>query len=350
LWIDQKRQDPFTKDPQIRRHLIVRVWYPAQALPGAKTTPYILDVNEFSEKSEYRAFGNVKTNAVTDAPLAKSKTPFPVLIYQPGGGTQRFVATFETEQLASHGYVVVAADHPGFSDTVLFPDGSRFQPDQHLRPEPKGAFRQDVFDNWDWLNKDVFPSWTADGSYTIDKVEELNKAAGQIFYHRLDLSRIGVFGWSFGGATSVEMSIDDPRVKAIVDQDGQLFGSARTEGTARPMMLMHHGDKDTVDKPEQQPVLDELVAIVESWDRSLREHSTNDFYDVTIANTQHGNFSDFVLGRPPKAGELDPRRAHAIIIAYTEAFFDHYLRGENSDLLKAPSSSYPEVTFRRKTK
>lgn len=103
LWIDQARQDPFTKDPKVRRHLIVRVWYPAEAVPGAEKAKYILDPNEFSEKSDYRSFAGVKTNAVTDAPLAKNKSPFPVLVYQPGGGTQGFIGTFETEELASRG-------------------------------------------------------------------------------------------------------------------------------------------------------------------------------------------------------------------------------------------------------
>src|SRR5580698_9850359 len=72
LWIDQTRQDPFTKDPKARRHLIVRVWYPAVAVTGAEKAPYIRDPNEFPEKSVYRSFQNVKTNAVTDAPIAKS--------------------------------------------------------------------------------------------------------------------------------------------------------------------------------------------------------------------------------------------------------------------------------------
>jgi hypothetical protein len=93
-----------------------------------------------------------------------------------------------------------------------------------------------------------------------------------------------------------------------------------------------------------------LIALTESWDRSLLEHSTNDWYEITIAKTQHGNFSDFVLAGPPNAGELDPRRAHAIIVAYTLAFFDRYLRGKHTDLLKAASPSFPEVIFRKKTK
>ena len=348
LWIDQSRQDPFTKDPKARRHLIARVWYPAVAVASADKASYIREANEFAERSTYRAFVNVKTNAVTDAPLAKSKDPFPVLVYQPGGGTQRFIGTFECEELASRGYVVVSADHPGFSETVLFPDGVAFKPDLHLSPAETGDFRKDVENSWGWLNDEVFPTWTADASYTLDKIEGLNKTSGQIFYHQLDLTRIGMFGWSFGGATAVEMSIDDPRVKAVVDQDGQLFGAARKKGTSCPLMLMHHGGEDKAPKPEQQAILNEYIAQTEVWDRSMIEHSTNDRYEVTIANTQHGHFSDFMLAIPPDKGELDARRGHTIVIAYTLAFFDKYLRGQDSDLLKGTSAKYPEVTFSKK--
>jgi predicted dienelactone hydrolase len=346
LWIDQNRQDPFTKDPKARRHLIVRVWYPAVAVAAAEKASYIREPNEFAEKSTYGAFVNVKTNAVANAPLVKSKGPFPVLVYQPGGGTQRFIGTFETEELASHGYVIVSADHPGFSETVLFPDGVAFKPDQHLAPAETGDFRKDVENSWGWLNDEVFPTWIADASFTLDKIEELNKTSGQIFYHQLDLTRIGMFGWSFGGATSVEMSIDDPRVKAVVDQDGQLFGAARKKGTSRPLMLMHHGGEDKAPKPEQQAILNGYIAQTEVWDRSMIDHSTNDRYEVSIAKTQHGHFSDFMLAIPPDKGELDARRGHAIVIAYTLAFFDKYLRGQDSDLLKGPSAKYPEVTFK----
>ena len=46
-------------------------------------------------------------------------------------------------------------------------------------------------------------------------------------------------------------------------------------------------------------------------------------------------------------GSLDPR-AHEIINAYTLGFFDRYLRGRDSDLLKGRSSPYAEVTLKQK--
>jgi hypothetical protein len=63
-------------------------------------------------------------------------------------------------------------------------------------------------------------------------VGTLDRTPGHLFYKRLDLSRIGMMGWSFGGATAMQMSRNDPRVKALVDQDGQLFGDVRDKGTS----------------------------------------------------------------------------------------------------------------------
>jgi dienelactone hydrolase len=347
LWVDQNRGEPFTKDPADRRHLLVRMWYPAEKMPGKELALYIRDVNEFPEKSVYRRGEGLRTNSITDAPLANGKSRFPVLIYQPGGGTARFVGTFVAEQLASQGYFIVSADHPGFSETVLYPDGYRFQGDALLAPKPTGTLRDDALKSWDWLEKDVFPTWIADVTYVLDKIEELERTPGQPYYKRLDLSRIGMMGWSFGGATAVQMSKHDRRVKAVVDQDGQLFGDVSEKGTRRPVMLMHHGGEDKPPKPSDADVKKELTSMTRERDRRFLDRSTGDRYEVTIAKTQHGHFSDFLLFFPPRADELDARRGHEIIIAYTLAFFDKYLLGKNSDLLAGPSDRYPEVTFQK---
>jgi predicted dienelactone hydrolase len=353
LWIDQKREETFTKDPSDKRHLLARVWYPAGATPGKDPSLYVLDPKEFPENSAgpFKQGTTTKTNSVTDAPIAAGKSRFPVLVYQPGGGAPRFMGTFEAEQLASHGYVVVAADHAGFSPTETFPDGYRFKADQHLPPPLTSDLTQDYVNKVDaWLGNEVFPTWIADASYTLDKIEEMERTPGQLFYNRLDLQRIGMMGWSFGGATSIQMSRNDPRVKAVIDQDGILFGDVSEKGTNRPFMLMHHGGEDKPPKPEQVNIIKERTEKAKAIDRSLIDHSSGPWYDVTIANTNHGHFSDFLLfmsGQVANA-ELDPHRAHEIIVAYTLAFFDKYLVGKDSDLLKGPSANYPEVTFRKK--
>ena len=45
----------------------------------------------------------------------------------------------------------------------------------------------------------------------------------------------------FGGATAIEMARVDPRVKAAINHDGNLFGGAMHQPVGRPFMLFHDG-------------------------------------------------------------------------------------------------------------
>ncbi len=352
LWVDTARGETFTKDTTDRRHVMVRIWYPAQAVPGAATAPYVLDTNEFGDavpRDMVEMGHHLRTNAILNAPPATPKRgeAFPVLLYEPGGGNARFGGTFEAEQLASHGYVVVGSDHAGFSDTRRFPDGYEFHADTMTQPPPAATPQEAVRTIQEWLSRNVFPTWTADAKFVLDQLPHLNEAPGPL-QHRLDLSRIGMFGWSFGGATSVEMSYEDPRVKAAVDQDGQLFGDVVQQGTRRPALLMHHGDESAQPAiPGAEDVSKELTGLVRGPDSLLFAHSTGDSFKLTIPRTQHGNFADGVLFAPTSPGDMAPRRAHEIIVAYTLAFFDRYLRGIDSPLLHGLSAAWPEVDFRK---
>ena len=349
LWVDQQRAELYTKDPADRRHLMVQVWYPADVPEGAKPAAYVQHPDEFLLPAEFKPVLHVTTNAVIDAPVAKGEKKFPVLLYNHGGGWNRFSATFLTEQLASHGYVVVSVEHPGFAKIGSFPDGYKFAADTLTFPKPSGNMKQDVLDSWAYLSDVVFEAWMKDAEFALDQVEELNRAGDSPFKGRLDLDHIGALGWSFGGAEAMQLSRVDPRIKAAIDDDGQLFGDVRDKGTSRPFLQFHNTSDPTAgQKPEAAAALKDAIDQVHAWDRIVKEKSTGDWYDVQIARTNHGSFSDLMLFFPSAPDQIDPRKAHEIINAYTLAFFDKYLRGKSSDLLAATPSPFPDVTYTRK--
>jgi predicted dienelactone hydrolase len=352
LWVDDHRPERYTKDPGDKRKLPVQVWYPADPVAGEDRAPYIRTIAEFGSSPTFKALEHVKTNSVTAAPVAKAERKYPVLIYNHGAGWTRFSATFVTEALASHGYVVFGVDHPGLDRTVLFSDGTAFNADT-LRgpsPDPKQDLRVAAAQSMEFLNAVAFPIWIEDSRFVLDQVEALNRAPGP-FRGRLDLDRIGMLGWSFGGATAIEMLRTDPRVKAAVNDDGRLFGGAMSEPIGRPFMLFHHGGDDAAAAPEaNRPVIREMAALIRGYDSTARARATSDWYDVTIARTNHGHFSDLPLFMAvfKDTTLLAGHRGHEIITAYTLAFFDRYLKGGESPLLASPSPQFPEVTFRRK--
>jgi hypothetical protein len=67
--------------------------------------------------------------------------------------------------------------------------------------------------------------------FALDQLQRLNVSdpSGR-FFQRLDMQRIGVFGHSLGGATSLPFCHDDARCKAENDLDGAPLGSVITDG------------------------------------------------------------------------------------------------------------------------
>ena len=132
--------------------------------------------------------------------VARAPGTFPLLVYSHGGGLIRFDNAIKMEHLASHGFVVVSADHPG-SD-LLSPTGDA------------GAFE----------NRPL------DVRFLIDQFLAFNAAAGHFLEGSIDPDRIGGLGYSFGGyavttlATGpfVRGTFTDPRMKAILPLDGAM--------------------------------------------------------------------------------------------------------------------------------
>ncbi len=346
-WTDSSRAETYTRNPNDRRRIVVQVWYPAAPGAAGDTARYLLRPAEFANGAGAKAARHAKTNSVLDAPPASGDSAgFPIIIYNHGGAWTRWSATYATEWLASQGYVVFSIEHFGFNQTIKYPDGTAFTADTLAFPKETKDGRKDALASWAYLDDPVFKIWRGDARFTLDQIERLARDPGP-FHGRLDLSRIGAFGWSFGGALAVDLTAVDPRVRAAVDHDGQLFGSVDQTGTTRPVLQFHHGDDDALEYPEKDRlVVHQLMAELDVKDSSARAHSSADWYSVTIAHTAHGDFSDLSLFYPRAKTQTDPKRVHEIIKAYTLAFFDRYLRNKPSDLLGQTKAPFAEATFR----
>ena len=351
FWTDDSREEIFTKVRDDSRNILVRAWYPTITHSGKKAM-YVSNLSEFGTNKDFDKVQHVRTSAIRGSPPVRSAGRFPVLIYNHGGGWTRFTSTFTTEELASHGYVVFSVGHNGFNKTQLLPNGESIKVDTLSSPEPTGDLLKDALTYWDYLDEHHFPQWVADARFVIDKITELNEEGR--FNKILDLDKIGMYGWSFGGATSIKACIVDERIKAAVDHDGQLFGDAEKEVIKAPFMLFHSGimpeapkGKDDQESRKNKKIMDELIKMVSANDQQLKTRSKNDWYDVTIKGAAHGHFSDLVLLYPEYAGDLKAFRAYEIINSLTVSFFDYYLKKEPSKLLDNPKTIFPEVILEK---
>jgi predicted dienelactone hydrolase len=352
LWIDTQREDSTTSDPADKRRLMVQIWYPATFKGDPPRAPYALSrelyANDARQSWLERAKA-VRTTSVLRAPLATQLRRFPILIYNPGAGYPPFSATYQTEFLASHGYVVVAVGHSDVSRVERFPDGSTYQRDRNV-PRVTDEQRQSlsaVDELWLWvglISEFETKLHVRDISFVLDRLEAMNRSRGGIFYRRLDFERVGSLGWSLGGAASLEASRDEPRIKAAANFDGRLYTDAANTGTHRPILQMH-GDRKRVEHPT--PAEREVMLVGDSLFWRMFSKTDADWYDLTLQGATHEHFADLTLLAPPNPQLMHPQLAHDITNAYTLEFFDRYLRGRTDTPLLSGSKGYPDARLIR---
>lgn len=113
---------------------------------------------------------------------------------------------------------MAAISHPRSSSPLVFPDG-RVVSDL-VEPSPTSEAQ----------NRLMQDLWTADARSVLDQLARLDAGTAQgRFTGRLDLTRVGMFGHSFGGSTAAEACRTDARVKAGLNMDGTFFGDLEGE-------------------------------------------------------------------------------------------------------------------------
>ncbi|MFQ5514117.1 MAG: alpha/beta hydrolase family protein [Myxococcota bacterium] len=166
------------------RTLVTEVWYPA-TVPGR------------------------------DAPPEPSLAAVPVIVHSHGFLDSRLGESFLTEHLASRGYVVAAPDYP------LSHGGA-----------PGGATVADV------------PEQPGDWSFVLDAVLGA-------FPSLADPGRVGASGLSLGGLTTLLVTyhpeLRDPRIGAALPMAGPgcFFGRRFFRTTSTPLLVLH-GDSDLI--------------------------------------------------------------------------------------------------------
>jgi dienelactone hydrolase len=339
--VDPTRRDPWVPTHPIRE-IMVQLWYPATDTTHHPLAPWMTP----GAAAHFQLTKNLPPTEVSlpishahlGAPVEPGRE-YPVVLYSPGSHADRSVDTTLVEELASHGYVVVAMDHTHDSDEVEFPDG-------HVE---LGTLPPDSLQ----VNTEAVTVREADTRLVLDTLTTITRGGNPDAEHHplprgirkaLNLSTIGMFGWSIGGATTAATMHDDTRIKAGIDLDGTFYGSVVTDGLARPVLLMssqHHGR-------ENDPTWEAVWAHLRGWKLDLR-----------LLGAAHGSYSDAetllhqaapAVGIPPaqltqQLGTIDPSNAVAAERAYITAFFDLHLRHRDTHLLDTPSPQYPQIAF-----
>lgn len=343
--VDGSRSD--NTFPSGHRELMVQVWYPADSTRGP-LAPY-RQWRETTLLSSYDVF--LATHSHLNASIAQLGGPFPVLLFNHAWGGERTQNTYQTEYLASHGYIVIAIDHTHNASRVAFPDG---QVVKATKMPSIDDFRHRTFQQQMQVAEAELDRQTKDDIFVLNTFSMMNADPKSPWYRALDMQRVGALGHSFGGAVAVEACFRDGRIKEALNMDGWMYGLISKEVLRKPLFVMYESgwppDAKMLAKESASSAPSDRMDI---WDLHNLQRTLGGYggYVLTIEGTKHMNFSDRSLYSPLRSltdsGRIDPALAHRIINAYTLAFFDHALRGKAEPLLNQARSPYAVARFVR---
>ncbi len=365
--VDESREEVFSAESGDYRTILVTAWYPSDDVTGLKPVSYWdktgITGKAYSLSAEigtfwYTHLNLVKTNSFRDVAIAQDAQSYPVIIYSHSFNGLNTENTILFERLASQGYVVLSIAHSYEAIVSNSPDGEVIYADldyifdlYEYDGELESALWQEFYATEDISRKteiieqvlgmdeeatQMLRARTEDAIFLLDELAAINTEM-TIFDGKLDEARVGMMGYSFGGATAVEACIADERFKAGINLDGWPYGAYFNSGKpiSQPFMLIN-----------AEAVYDDEVMVSDLVFAQIEGKG----YRLNIDGTDHGNFWDFPLffNIYKYLGywmPMDPAQMSDILSTYSIAFFDVHLKGESSGVLSKDYAAFPEVVF-----
>ncbi|MEU6151718.1 lipase [Actinosynnema sp. NPDC047251] len=353
------QQDPWR--PEDKRELMVSVTYPAQR--GGERAAWMSPAyaQRFGSAIPDLPAGAVdwaatRRHARVSPAVDRTRGGWPVVLFSHGFGSAKELTATLTDDLASHGYVVVSIAHTHEASMVEFPAG-RFVTGS-VGTDPASF-------------KTALDVRVSDARFVLDELERVDRGGNpdaerdplpRGLAGALDLSKVGMYGHSYGGFASGETMYHDRRIDAGLNLDGGMGvggtgtpGEVTKHGLDRPFMLV---GADLVDPSTGREV--EHSHTETSFDPTWNQFWSNQRgwkRDLHFTGSAHSSFTDFQAvvpqlsrwyspeKRAAAVGTIDAERSLRAQHDYFSAFFDLHLKGRDRRLFGGNSPCHPDTRF-----
>ena len=327
-WIDENREELFTDIEDDKRELIVQVWYPSNG-KGTNKSPWMDNPSERTdaiiEKFEIpkfiaKAIDRVDTDSYLNLEPIEEES-FPIIIFSHGFEGFRAQNTTQIQELVSNGYIVFSLDHTYDAVLTILPDGRKISAAQQYCYGCESEEFYEVFTPQ--INTRI-----ADMIFLINQIEKIESGAIKSnLSNIMDVNKLGIFGHSFGGGTSLAVTIIDPRIKSCLSLDGwyvPIHPDVYNQGLSKPFL---HLGQVAWDEGINYEILDKIFELNEDIGYKLSLKGAH-HYDFTDSPHLSRFSSTFKL-----SSDLESEEILEVTNTTVVGFFDTHLKSKESNWL-----------------
>lgn len=350
--VDEARVERSGPTPGGPRELVVQLWYPAVAAAPVEPARWMAEAGVFARDGARElglpAFAldhlaMVRGNATEDAAPEAGEHPLVVLSH--GWTGFRGLQVDLAEDLASHGYVVAAIDHPYSALATVLSDGTVAAVDPAVLPE----FGTVPDDDYARASRALVATHAADMSTVLDALAAGSAGASVVragavglLDGHVALDRVALIGHSTGGGGAITACATDARCAVVVGFDPWVEPAPESvldAGLDVPLLSLR--SEDWVGEPNEAVLTGLHAATAGRGAPELRVELLGALHrDVTLISALSPLAAALDL-----EGETPGAVTRAATTAWTRAFLDHHLRGLGPDPVLAP----PEAPTARLT-
>jgi dienelactone hydrolase len=248
----------------------------------------------------------------------------PLILYSPGWGGTRTQSSVQVTNLASHGFVVVGCD-----DYASVPTDD---PDRGLSLEL--ASDAELAATIERGGRHI----VRQADRLLDILRALDAGQAPLLAGRVDLTKVGVLGYSAGGAAGLQAGLLDPRIVAAMNIDGALFGPPADQIGPQAYFLLSSREAfpPQSELTSSNPVVRNYALLSEmDLPRNRRRMERPDAYWVLVEDAEHDDLADGLFAwRRSRMFRTNFERSamNAAIEALQVAFFKTALIGDAAPL------------------
>jgi dienelactone hydrolase len=299
--------------------------------PGALSAPVTLEIPVLAGPPAASARQRSYKLDVWAPSRARAAGPVPLIVYISGWGSVRSNNRAMLTAVSDAGYAVLAFDD--ISQDAPYDDPL----DEAARIAPFELATEAEMHRLLAAARRKAALQVAKVSQLLDRVTADPTLVPQFAAHGVRYDRVGILGYSFGGATAAELGKRDARVVAAVNIDGWQLTASADQIAAFPFLMINSIESrlnpDNEQLPDGPARNDAVLNAAESARQVAQAAARADGYRLYLRSSRHSDFSNELDAKRrlfawlKSGGQLiTARAARSAIDTVIVAFFDAHLR------------------------